>query len=72
MPPSIDTGETEKKVVSTAEELPVNAPPLNLNDIVTELEKPSNASDQGKKDSNQIQSENAPSLAEAQTEKEEI
>ena len=61
MPPSIDTGETEKKVVSTAEELPVNAPPLNLNEIVTE--KDSKASDQGKKDSNQIQSETAPSLA---------
>ena len=70
MPPSIDTGETEKKVVSTAEELPVNAPPLNLNEIVTE--KDSKASDQGKKDSNQIQSETAPSLAEAQTEKDEV
>ena len=70
MPPSIDTGETEKKVVSTAEELPVNAPPLNLNEIVTE--KDSKASDQGKNDSNQIQSETAPSLAEAQTEKNEV
>merc|ERR1712154_150249 len=36
MPPSIDTGETEKKVVSTAEELPVNSPPLHE---ISQLEK---------------------------------
>ena len=65
MPPSIDTGETEKKVVSTAEELPVNAP--TLNEIVTDLEKDSKASDQGKEDINQIQSEITPCLAEAET-----
>ena len=43
MPPSIDTGETEKKVVSTAEELPVNSTPLHETFIVTDLEKDSKA-----------------------------